>query len=564
MRHIVVALVLLGAAAPAHAQGKEISWIDGKLDQDFSETAAQSRHRTMVFFTARWNSDCQFLRQTVFSDKDIVGLAQEWDCILVDLSDTQDYTRARGRHRLAGIPTLRFYSEDGAMVDELVATTDAGVITRKLRGETALWKARAINLDPNKWHDTHRVFLRNGNVIDGQLKELTEEVAVLQWDPQTEVQIERQNLLRVEWITIHRVDDAPKRVDQPVEKKHCPRCGTELRGDVCTTCVIKRARPPEPEPQPVSPDVSQQADQIIERIKSATNKDQAIEDLAKAGPETLVYAASLVDQLPPDTALWVLTAITRVREMQAAPTLRKKLATIRDSEVLMTATYALSALQDTEATPEIAKLLEHSSVAVRGAAVEALGHLGDEGVLRDLCAAAVEADKTVRLKATSALVALVRKLNAEASVTITLQAVAGEAPEPQRDQVPLILAQLGVQEAVPLLLDYLRSEDADLRFNAVNALGDLAASDACESFRAMLEVEREPRVKAQICSTLAKLKDTASVPMLIELMADDQDAAVRLASHRALQQLTRQAFGPEYDQWKKWWNVQRPGSPEGE
>ncbi len=573
-------VLLLGLAQD---DGK-VKWSPGRHDGDYATLAREADQQTVVYFTARWIPLCKKVDEGPFSSDEVVRLSANWKCVRVDCSEAAIWGLARGKQKLAGIPTVRFYAKDGTMVDEVVGSDETEVYVRKLKGEGRLFKAHPMDLDPSKWHDTHRVFLRNGNVVDGRLKELTEASVAMMYDPTSEVQIDRKDVLRVEWITIRQLgeggkDIAPtcpkcggpvaargapcRKCDKPDAAK-CPKCGKVLpeAGARCPDCDTMPPGTGGDDVKDVSPDAKLRIDRIVQKLKTAADKGELIDEISRAGADSLRYAASIADSSGPEVGVWLIAGITRAKEKKAAPVLRVRIADARDPDMQVTMINALVSLEDDAATPTLRKLAEHANVSVRSAAIEALGHIGDRQALRDLCKAVCDADKGVRLRATASVIGLAKRLKLESSVFLAIRSEATSAPEARRDQVPLVLAQLGLKESSSVLISYLRSREMDVRLNAVIALGDLGAGDAVEYFYSLLDVERETRVRVQICSALVRLKDMGCVPKLIEVLGKDPETEVKMSAHRGLQTLTKQRFGPEYDQWKKWWDAQRGVAPE--
>ncbi len=173
MRTTIIALALFAAAAPASAQmGGKIKWTAGKPERLGEEVAREAAEKTCVYFAARWDQTCKKLDEGAFSDEAVVKAAEGWHCVLVDVSDLKVWKESNPRHKLKNsLPTVRFYAKDGALVDEVILTTDADVYLRKFQGESLLYRMHPKDKAQPTKGDTHRVTLRNGNVVDGILQE---------------------------------------------------------------------------------------------------------------------------------------------------------------------------------------------------------------------------------------------------------------------------------------------------------------------------------------------------------------------------------------------------------
>lgn len=555
MRLTMAAVAICGFSIADLALGQEggkIPWQSLPADTNLSQPIQQAGKPAMVYFRAGWSEGCRQLDERAFSDGDVVRLSRAYTCILIDISEYKTQQIAKALHGIAGLPTVRFYNNRGERVDEVVASSDPELYRRKLRGEGRAWKSGPVDLDPSKWIDTHRVYLHNGSALDGRLKEVNDEVVILQWDPTTEVRFQRIEVDRIEWITIRRLDDAPRKLDLP--KGETPPTETPTGG--------KPAETPPSEAPPAAdtkPEVKAQVDRLIARLKTDEDRDAVARDLSKAGTPALVYAATRVGSLDANTALYVLGAITMAREKRAAASLRPHLRSVKDGEVLVTVVNALVSLQDPGAAKEIRKLHTHENVAVRASVAEALGFLGERAHFPDLAAATVDPVKEVRSKGCASLVQLAKRLKAESNAFSALRSAISNAPEARRDYAALALGQLAEPAAASILIGWLRSRSEDVRANSVVALGELKVADAAGPLADLLEGEDQPRVLQLLCGALSKLRAREAVPALIRLMERESNREVRTAAGRALQDITRQKFGPDPDQWKKWYEATRGG-----
>ncbi len=584
MRMLAVGLIFAIASTPVLAQDGQIKWTHGKADQDFAAVALNSKQDTMVYFTARWEPECKKLNDRVFAHDEVVRLSEKWQCVIVDVSELGTYNQAQTRQKLSGLPTVRFFSKEGKQVDEILLLADVGSYIAKLKGEGRLWKNEQPRIDAAGWMDTHRLYLKNDSPVDGIVKEVTEEIVVMQWDPNSEVRFKRSEVLRIEMITIRQIGKAP--VD--ITAKPCPNCGGAMAKGAaqCEKCSAGRTTPDaspkcaacgktveagrakcrecETMVRKFSPAVMEKVDAIVKTLKANVNESNAdvIDKLIAVGPEALAYSASICDQVDPNAAAWLLAAITRAKEKRAAPFLREKLLTLKEGSVLITCMNTLVVLDDSRSVPMIQKLATHPEPVIRAAAVEALGQIGTPHAMRELTSAIVDIDRSVRLKATTALTTWGRRLQIQNSVYMNLRNVVANAPEARREQVPFVLSKLGLKEAAPFIIQFLRSTVTDVRANAVVALGELEYREAAEPFYAMLETEKETRIKVSICGALTRIKDGSGVEKLIAVMEREGDTDLRLAAARTLQALTKQRYGPDPSEWRKWWNAQRGVRPE--
>jgi HEAT repeat protein len=187
--------------------------------------------------------------------------------------------------------------------------------------------------------------------------------------------------------------------------------------------------------------------------------------------------------------------------------------------------------------PALRKLLEDPEPAVRGAAAEALGHLGAKEAVHDLLKLLRDVDASLRGAAARALGCLgAEKYAPELRMLLTDQvaSVRGAAAE--------ALGRVRDKQAVPVLLKLLQDVDDSPRGAAAEALGRLGAKEAAPQLRVLLK-DPEPVVRARGADLLGRLGAPEAVPDLLNL-CDDQ-ALVRLSAARALGRLDDKKAVPQ-------------------
>jgi len=534
------------------SDGGRIEWVPGTVDQADGQAAARRGRPSMVYFTADWSQGCRRLDRGAFSDPLVVALSKRFICRRVDLTDPADFERAKATYGLTGVPTVRFCDQNGEKVDELIASYSAEALIQRLGAEGKTWKDPAIYVDANRWQDTHRVYLRNGNMLDGLLKEVTDVSVVLQWNPQTAVCIDRGDVVRVESLAI-RSSKARPAVLLP------ERAAPSSAPDTPENSRVGRPRGSLPVSRPGS--VEDRVNRLIAKLGMPGPIDPAVEELSMVGPEGLVYAVTLLNQLELKTALAVTSAITCARELATSEPLRQKLDVIREPELLASMIGALQALEAGGAVQALQGYLGHRDARVRAASAAALGSLGDRFSVRRVCDAVLDPDPAVRERACTAVVALAARIEARDEIWSYLSERAGWAQEAWRDQAALVFGRLKFQEAVPALTEWLGSREVGLRGNAVRALADLDAKEAGNALVEMLKDESEARVVRLLCFAIAKIRVTQSVPVLIEVLLRTSDAGLRRDIGRALETLTLQRFGADENLWQEWYEKSKSESP---
>ena len=112
-------------------------------------------------------------------------------------------------------------------------------------------------------------------------------------------------------------------------------------------------------------------------------------------------------------------------------------------------------------------------------------------------------------------------------------------------------------EALRSLGERLFDSDYGIRSIAIDGLAgytETARSAALTDVRDALQSDQPGRFQAA-ANALAKLGDSGAVPLLIDVLAQNDKSAE--PARRALLKLTRQDFGTSVRKWRSWWNKHR-------
>lgn len=221
----------------------------------------------------------------------------------------------------------------------------------------------------------------------------------------------------------------------------------------------------------------------------------------------------------------IVAALAAVKDEKAVDTLFA-VATKAPSDVARElALVAIGRMKHEKAFKTLEKALGDKSEAVRVAATEALGELGDQRA----------ADKLLKLAG--------RGKGAD-----TLAAI---------DVLPrLVGANFELRENVlELLLKLTKSSELELRLAAVSALGEMRAREGLETFDAFLK-SRTWQERAAAIRALVSLCAKESIDRLIPLL-DKEEGRLKADVLQALQALTGKMLGFKSDLWQEWWTSQR-------
>ena len=188
---------------------------------------------------------------------------------------------------------------------------------------------------------------------------------------------------------------------------------------------------------------------------------------ASQDPALLVSAAQRLGDLPPDVAVKLLVL--------------------------------LSDKSATGALPHITPLVASKDASVRMAAIGALGALGDASTVASLTPVLATADPTERAAISSALARMPGHGVEEALIS----ALDGATPEVQFALIKALRARAS-QQAIPAFAKATAADNAEVRREAIGALGQLADVGSCPALLALLD-RASPQDVPAIESALAEI-----------------------------------------------------------
>ncbi|MGW4947026.1 HEAT repeat domain-containing protein [Actinoplanes sp. NPDC004185] len=197
------------------------------------------------------------------------------------------------------------------------------------------------------------------------------------------------------------------------------------------------------------------------------------------------------------------------------------------------AAQVLGDLELRQAVPELCRLLTDRHDEVRVVAVRALGRIGDPAAAWRIIAGLDRSDPVPSLLATHTLV----QLGAEAEVTLS---AALDHPQARVRAVCLdALGLLGATGSVHRMARVLREDSyLDVRVAAATNLGKLGTRSALEPLQQALSPSRPAALRAAAARALGELGAPSAVPILADLLDDDEFQVAHEAAH-ALSRLGR-------------------------
>lgn len=401
---------------------------------------------------------------------------------------------------------------------------------------------RAASAQDYTWVETrfHRVHLRNGNFIDGNVLNVTDHTVVLRLRD-GDMSIRSNTIDRIELMKMRSLLEKPK-LDPPLKKVPAARPTAER-------AAVRRGDRIAPQ---VSEELKSNVEALLGRLRVAApgQKEALIDELSKQ-PAVSPYLASLLPTLDEEPCYLVRSALMRAKDRSAAPYLVEAL----DSDRLYVKIHALTLLSivGSEAVvPDVRAFLSDPNPAVKATAIEALQQLGDTASVNLIADLVGESDDMVRVAAINAAIDLAKKSDRGDVVADSVRrSLAGQSGRLARELLGAA-ARLGRPELWEPVSRYLQNPDPVLRRAAAEALCVLAVQDSGEVIVDRLRQEEDTRTTVTLQKATAVLKSKSAVPVLIDLLQSRDEAVTRGASS-ALGAITREAFGDSHERWSAWW-----------
>jgi HEAT repeat protein len=193
---------------------------------------------------------------------------------------------------------------------------------------------------------------------------------------------------------------------------------------------------------------------------------------------------------------------------------------------------------------------------VRAAAIESLRLAGDERSLPTIALEMSSKDGVVRASAINACLDLGRRLAKMDLVVGQLKDGILRAQGPVLEDLLEAAGRSGSSELVEPLIRSLKDGDPAVRIKAVGGLTQLRSAAGARAMVQQLKVDDSVAVRIHLAGAAAALKSADAIPVLIENLRDRDQELVR-ECRQALQTLTKQDHGDDYNSWALWWETAR-------
>jgi HEAT repeat protein len=396
-----------------------------------------------------------------------------------------------------------------------------------------------------QWVETkfNRVYLINGNFIDGQVTKVTDTNVTLRMSA-GDMSIKKDMVDRIELIKMRSLKEKPK-LDPPLKKASPAEIGSPLQRLKSGATFA---------PAPATEDMIQNVGAILSRLKVAKpdQKDGLIEqlaDLSQVGP----YLASILPTVDEESAYMIRNALLRSRDPNANPFLVRALDSDK-AYVQLSALNLLGNLGTEDDARSIRPFLSDLYVpAVRAQAIQALQQLKDAAAIPAIAELVGNREDMIRVAAITASLELGLKSDrldlVMDSIRQALVSSQGKVAKELMGAVTRGKFSALWKEVVPFLND----ADPMLRKTAAHTLDTLAVPDCAEAVINRLNQEDDVPTLLELTRVSPKLKTQAVIPPLIHLLGHDSKDVVQGAG-AALTYLTREKFGTNKDLWTEWWD----------
>jgi len=406
----------------------------------------------------------------------------------------------------------------------------------------------------DSWRDTHRVYLRNGNFLDGRLEQVGDKEILFRWNPTAVLRIRTMEVVKIEEIKIRPLSQEPKKVAIREDRPTPPTDGI----------------PVAPPKDGTAPRPQSEVGRLLEHLMTQPDMswDVVVKQLRELGLDGVRAMIAELPMMDAQRTNLVLVALEQMRDLKIETEIRGLLGEKRADLRIAACTFLANRGAST-AMRSITPLLSDPVPQVRESALMALSILGDASTLDPIANLTVDSDPKVRARAFRSAEELSVRYAADNELALRWVQLSGRAPRGGLADFANALGRVAERsgdgfpkdEVVARLAELLRERDDNVRAAAAFSLGGVKSSEpAAEAIIAAMESERRPKVLQSMCEGLGRLKMAKALAPLVEQLRSDS-ADVKSAAQRALERTTGVAdLGSDYEKWRAWLETSGKGS----
>ncbi len=391
--------------------------------------------------------------------------------------------------------------------------------------------------EPPEWVEVrfHRVHLRNGNFLDGQmLKDSTQAVQLRVKGG--DISVRKDQIDRVEYVKMRSLSEKPPvvKVRKPVEP-------------------APTAAAPAPE-GPVDESLRAKVDEALDRLGKAPENRRGIivREIADLGEDAPFILAGRLEALDEGRRELAAQVLVETKSERARPAVRKLLGSPQPAVRALAARIAGAAGWSQEIA-YLRALLQDRDARVRAAAIVAMEAVGDDRTLDTLADAVEDPDREVRAQAIATMDSLARKHERVDELFRMLQSSLGRASSADaRADLIGAVAGLGRSEAWRPLAAYMSDSEGQVRAAAVMALASLGVRESAPEILARFPLETDRLARLYLATAAQRFKMGDAVELLVGWLQED-DPELGGAVAVALQAITGENLGNDRGKWLAWW-----------
>lgn len=404
---------------------------------------------------------------------------------------------------------------------------------------------QAVSQDEARFH---RIHLRNGNFLDGQIvRQSPSEVQLLLKGGQMHVR--RDQIDRIEIVKMKHVSDKeivmtpppapPGPAVAPAPAKAPAPAGRRPRGSAASAGV--------------SAEVKAKAEAIFDRLRNGSpeQKAEAGTRLRDLGPDAAVYAADVLDTLDDGSIGIVASILVDLKSPDVVTIVQGKLSNPRPRVRTEAAAVLGACAEKPEDVRPLLPLLNDASPLVVLPALSALARHGVTDAAAPAARLAASKDPDVRRGALKALVEIAKKQESLGDLASLFSDLLEKSTGDAKSDVLTEIGSAKLAALAPQVAALLDEENPSVRAKAAQVVGDLGDRETGTAVLERLPDETDKWTRVFLAQAALKLRLQNALDPLIEWM-DAEDADVRVAAYESLKKLSGQDHGIKKDAWVAW------------
>lgn len=408
----------------------------------------------------------------------------------------------------------------------------------------------AASLCPQSFQDSdvnelrfHRVFLTNGNFIDGELVKDTPSQVVLRLKS-GEMGIRRDQVERVEFIKMKGRPDASIVVSAP--KKEAPKPASP---------AAEPAAPSSKNPaiDKIPQEIRKRVDMMVYKLRTTPGFDKEFphNELVALGDDGAVYLALRTPDIDPKLLTVLSAALINLKNPKVVPVMEGYLSHANPSVRAIAATVVGMLAEPADRGRILRPILRDADAGVRGTVLGLLGAVEEPEWLDPIGDMCTEKVREVRVQALSIATRLAIKHGLQDKFMRVLSGNLKDIDEGVRADNASAIGGLARREAWPALVGLFGDREPKVRSSAAQALLALAAPESANDIVAHMGREQDFWCRSFLAQAAQKLKADAAIDTLIEWLGDADDEVKKLAE-ATLRSLTGQGLGMDREKWTAW------------